>query len=323
MVGQNIARLTSSVAGMSESDVGTSRRAWQTGADALDLVSEALANAAPKVLAGFGEKAASGRRAAEVLDLMRTEVLGPRRDDMNDARAALQRVEDVMVRSKTVQAGMPPAPGPAPTLPGGTGDDRDDVTRMKIHANQTRQHNAEMAAYAAADERARVQVEELNRSYEDEAAVMARIHGEPVRDTPGGGAGGACRARGARSARGAEGGAAAQPAEEVLGAEPAEGTRTGGTSRRQRVEPTASFACAPSAQRPERRGAPGRGGAGTSRGRARRTCRRARRRAGSGGRGDAGAGRRTGGTRRAGGSRRHGGTAARAARADGAVGALR
>lgn len=183
--GQNIARLATSVAGMSPTDVDTSRVAWEGGMTALSAVEYALLVAAPEVLDGFGADSDIGKRAKAVLDAMRTEVIEPRKVDMKRAANALQDVHDEMQRSQKTDRGMPgSAPGPAPTYQGTTGETHEDITALKIYAAQMRNHNNQVNAYGDADEKARQQVEQLNKTYNEAARVMAEIHGEPMH-TPG------------------------------------------------------------------------------------------------------------------------------------------
>lgn len=188
MSGANIARLATAVSGMSVDDVETSRIAWDEGATALTKVSLALLLAADQVKEGFGDDSQAGAAAKKVLDAMRTEVIGPRLSDMSKAANALGQVRDAMDDARKLDTSMPStAPGPAPTYSGTTGETHEDITALKIFANKNKAYNQQVAAYGDADEKARQQVEQVNKTYDEAARVMAAIHGEPIDDGSGGG----------------------------------------------------------------------------------------------------------------------------------------
>ena len=174
MSGQNIARLAAAVAGMTPSDVRTSIDAWTDGATSLEAVSLALTQAAPRIRRGFGVDSQAGKAAEKVLTAMRDEVVTPRMADMTRASAALGEVRDAMRRAEAAQTAMPTsAPGEAPTYTGTAGETHEDITALKIYASKMRIHNQQVAAYGDADEKARQQVEDVNTTYRDAAAVMA------------------------------------------------------------------------------------------------------------------------------------------------------
>jgi hypothetical protein len=203
MPGEHISRLVASVTGMNEDDVRTSADHWDAGALSLGNVARMLARAEQEIIDGFGAGSTVGPAAQAAFATLRTTVLEPRRAEMLDARDALHDVDEAMVSAQAASADMPDsAPGPAPRFTAGTGDERDDIQRLKIHSNQMRAHNLRVSAYADAEERARQELVELNRRYDEAAAVMARIHGEPVPDRTTGGGGGSTPSGGAGSAPG-------------------------------------------------------------------------------------------------------------------------
>ncbi len=190
MTGDHIARLRGATHGMNPDDIVTSSKHWRDGATALRGIANVLARAELDILAGFGPQSSVGPAASKAFSTMRTKVLEPRAAEMDGARDALDNVETAMLRARATSAQMPTStPGPAPTMTGGTGDERDDITRMKIHAAQMRSHNQQVAAYGDSDEQARQEVIALNRDYDEAAAVMAKIHGEPTPTGPGRGPG--------------------------------------------------------------------------------------------------------------------------------------
>ncbi|HYG94635.1 MAG TPA: hypothetical protein VD859_13715 [Nocardioides sp.] len=185
MAGQNIQRLLTAVAGMNREDVETSRTAWEKGSRSLERVVEKLMLAAPQVREGFGQHSDSGKASEQALIAVSDKV-ARRRQDMADAATALQLVLDAMDEAKDASGAMPTqAPGPAPRLdvpPGG--DLQQEVTALKIHAAQTRQHNQQVTAYNDADAQAEQKMRRLNEAYQNAADALARIHGEPVSAPP-------------------------------------------------------------------------------------------------------------------------------------------
>ncbi len=191
MAGAHIARLQASIAGMDPDDVGTSRMHWDETARSLRTISGVLDRAEASILEGFGPGSAVAAAASTAFSTMRSNVLEPREAEMQEARAALDVVQVAMTRARATSAQLPTSgPGAAPTFGAGTGDEADDITRMKLHATRMRAHQQQVAAYAEADERARQELVALNRDYDEAAEVMARIHGEPVDQSGAGGPGG-------------------------------------------------------------------------------------------------------------------------------------
>ena len=196
MTGPHIARLQAAIAGMDPDDISTSRAHWDEGAVSLRNIARVLENAEASILEGFGPSSLVGPAAKQAFSTMRTNVLTPRQAEMQAAGEALDVVRPAMSRARAASAQMPTtSPGAPPTFTAGTGDEADDVTRLKIYAAQMRTHQQQTAAYPESDERARQELVALNRDYDEAAEVMARIHGEPVREsgsgTPGSTAGGA------------------------------------------------------------------------------------------------------------------------------------
>jgi hypothetical protein len=186
MPGEHIAKLKAAIAGMNPEDVNTSEAAWKEARETLGRIANTLVDAENSIVKGFGDGSAVGPTARAAFATMRNNVLEPRGTEMTAAEQALAEVKQAMYLAQFADGTMPDAaPGAPPKFTGGTGDEADDITRMKIHANQMQAHNAQMAAYAAADERARLQLIALNQTYDEAAATMAQIHGEPVDDGPG------------------------------------------------------------------------------------------------------------------------------------------
>lgn len=181
MVGEHIHELKARAHSMTPEHIEESRKAWINASNALLSVGRRLEKAAPRLLAGFGDSDI-GNTARDTFQSAGAKIL-TRQEDLHAAAQTLEPVYAAAYDAKAAagQSVQDPGERPTPTDPIGTG--MSPAEAMTHDAKQMRAYNQRVASFGAADDEARLKLQALDRSYDDAAAVLARIHGDP--DVPG------------------------------------------------------------------------------------------------------------------------------------------
>lgn len=180
MAGQHIARLRAAATGMNRHHVDRSLLAWRAGGETLKDLEVTLSDSSERLGKAFGDSGV--RREAQLVLATVHQGVQKDRENMGKAAAALIDVAEAITDTQNENGQMPASsPGAAPTMEGGPyTDDADEIHAMKVHAAKVRIYNQQVAAYDAADERARVQVARLDATYDRAAEVFAGMYDDPA-----------------------------------------------------------------------------------------------------------------------------------------------
>lgn len=184
-VGDHVERLRAATAGSSSEQVRTSADAWLKNAGVLERLTTTLTTTAAEVERGFsdgvtGDPDGVAARGSAVFLVLRDEV-GVRRDQMHGAGTVLTTAADRLSEAEKARDGLPSDPGTPPRKPSGFGEPTAQDTRaLKEYGRARAEHDQRSADYAAADERARRALLDLDTSYGEASRVLAEIHATAV-----------------------------------------------------------------------------------------------------------------------------------------------
>jgi hypothetical protein len=200
-------RLREAVDPAVRSQVDAAQRAWAKGGRLLDAVAVAIVNARnSKGAASLGDTTRAQARLA--FDAMHKRV-NDRAVEMKEAATALENASAALAAAESVRDQFD-AQGPLnePTPPDWSPDEIDQIRQLKTHHQQVSAYHAQHEAREAAALEAKRQMDE---TYRESTATMAKVHGDkPPGENSGGGSRGGGGAQGGyhgtRSARTPAGG---------------------------------------------------------------------------------------------------------------------
>ncbi|MDN5744699.1 MAG: hypothetical protein L0H31_06200 [Nocardioidaceae bacterium] len=206
MSGQHLHDLVHRVGAVDVDDVAkvdTAQGSWLSTADTLGQTAKSLTEKAPAMVLAFGDSAI-GNQGKRVFEDAAAKIR-QREKEVRDAAKTLLPVATKLAAAQAEAKNPPDAPGPAPVQRTTLGAALPPGLQSILNTAAKNQHKADVAAYGAADERARIKIAELKVAYNDATAAMAVIHGDPhVPATPGtedpGGTGGGRARPGAETA---------------------------------------------------------------------------------------------------------------------------
>lgn len=187
-MGPHEQRLREAVDPAVRSQVDAAQRAWAKGGRLLDAVAVAIANARDsKGAASLGDTTRARARLA--FDAMHKRV-NDRAVEMKEAATALENASAALAAAESVRDQFD-AQGPLnePTPPDWSLDEIDQIRQLKTHHQQVSAYHAQHEAREAAALEAKRQMDE---TYRESTATMAKVHGDkpPGEDSGGGSSGG-------------------------------------------------------------------------------------------------------------------------------------